>query len=441
MGWPLDIGPLNPHTYLPNQMTTQAMVYESLVEYNDNGTISPKLAEKWKVSDDQTTYTFYLREGVKYSDGSTFNADNVIRNFNAILENRKAHLWMGMVKHIEYVKKIDDYTVALKLDEPYYPVLNELAFVRPFRFLGDAGFPENDATSKGIKTAVGTGPWVLKEYKKDKYAIFKRNDKYWGEKPKVDEVKIKIIPDSESIALAFENQELDLIYGRGIVSLDNYTYLKDSGNYETAISEPLSTKALLFNTQSGPLQQLKVRQAIHYAINKQSLISTVTHGTEKVADTLFWDAIQKPMTEMIQGELAKVGIKLNIKGTDVMVGLHLLMNDETDINFWQTNGPPTDPHNFINESATPNASGVYEAKLGLAEAKDLDEKIQQVLVSTDEEKRSQLYKEILTTMHDEALFYPISYETNNVIYQKSLQKFVPRASEYDIPYTIMDFKK
>ncbi len=60
-------------------MTTQAMVYESLVEYNDDGTISPKLAEKWKVSDDQTTYTFYLREGVKYSDGSTFNADNVIR--------------------------------------------------------------------------------------------------------------------------------------------------------------------------------------------------------------------------------------------------------------------------------------------------------------------------------------------------------------------------
>ena len=206
----------------------------------------------------------------------------------------------------------------------------------------------------------------------------------------------------------------------------------------------MSTKALLFNTQSGPLQQLKVRQAIHYAINKQSLISTVTHGTEKVADTLFWDAIpyadidlkalkfnsekaksllneagwklengqtirtkdgqkleldltyiatdaiQKPMAEMIQGELAKVGIKLNIKGTDVMVGLHQLMNDETDINFWRTNGPPTDPHNFINESATPNASGVYEAKLGLAEAKDLDEKIQQVLVSTDEEKRSQL---------------------------------------------------
>lgn len=495
IGWPLDIGPLNPHTYLPNQMTAQAMVYEPLVEYNDDGTISPKLAEKWKISKDQTTYTFYLRNDVKYSDGSVFNADNVIRNFNAILENQEAHSWMGMVKHVKTVKKIDDYTVALQLDEPYYPVLNELAFIRPFRFLGNAGFPKNNATSKNIKVAVGTGPWILKDYKKDRYAIFKRNDNYWGEKPKVDEIKIKIIPDSESIALAFENQELDLIYGRGIVSLNTYTYLKDSGNYETAISEPLSTKALLFNTQSGPLQELKVRQAIHYAINKQSLVDTVTHGTEKVADTIFWDAlpyanvdlkalkynsekaksllnetgwklgngetirtkdghkleldltyiatdaIQKPMAEMIQGELAKVGIKLNIKGTDVMVGLNQLMNNEVDINFWRTNGPPTDPHNFINESATPNASGVFEAKLGLAEAKDLDRKIQQVLVSTDEEKRSQLYNEILTTMHNEALFYPISYETNNVIYQKSIQEFVPRASEYDIPYTIMDFKK
>lgn len=494
IGWPLDIGPLNPHTYLPNQMTAQAMVYESLVEYNDDGTISPKLAESWEISDDKTAYIFHLRQDVKYSDGTAFNADNVIRNFNAVLADRDTHSWMGMVNHIVNVVKEDDYTIRLQLDAPYYPVLNELAFVRPFRFLGDSGFPEGDTTNKGIKAPVGTGPWVLTEYKKDQYALFSRNEHYWGEKPLVDKVKVKIIPDSESISLAFENEELDLIYGRGIISLDNYTFLKDSGQYKTAVSEPLSTRALLFNTQSGPLAELKVRQAIQYAVNKEQMVESITHGTEKVANTLFWDAIpyanielkpilfnpekaeqlldeagwtlkngdkirskngqpltldliyiatdaiQKPMAELMQGELAKIGVQLNLEGADVMVGLQKLMDNQVDINFWRTNGPPTDPHSFANESATPNANGVYEAKLGLENAAQIDDKIHQLLIGTDEAERVQLYKDILTMFHDQALFYPISYETNNVIYHKYLKDFNPRASEYDIPYAQMDLK-
>jgi len=494
IGWPLDIGPLNPHTYLPNQMTAQAMVYESLVEYNDDGTISPKLAESWEISDDKKTYIFHLRKDVNYSDGTAFNADNVIRNFKAVLADRETHSWMGMVNHIVEVVKEDDYTIRLQLDEPYYPVLNELAFVRPFRFLGDNGFPKGDATNKSLKAPIGTGPWVLTEYKKDEYAIFSRNEHYWGEKPLVDKIKVKIIPDSESMSLAFENEELDLIYGRGIISLDNYTFLKDSGKYKTATSEPLSTRALLFNTQSGPLAELKVRQAIQYAINKEQMVESITHGTEKVANTLFWDAIpyanielksilfnpekakqlldeagwtlqkgdkirskngqplkldliyiatdaiQKPMAELMQGELAKIGVQLNLEGADVMVGLQKLMDNQVDINFWRTNGPPTDPHSFANESATPNANGVYEAKLGLENAAQIDDKIHQLLIGTDEVERVQLYKDILTIFHDQALFYPISYETNTVIYHKNMKDFNPRASEYDIPYAQMDLK-
>ena len=495
IGWPLDVGPLNPHTYLPNQLTAQAMVYESLVTYNDDGTISPALAESWDISPDKTAYVFHLRKGVQYSDGTAFNADNVVRNFNAVLADRDMHSWMGMVNHIVEVVKEDDYTVRLQLDEPYYPVLNELAFVRPFRFLGDNGFPEGDATYKDIQAPIGTGPWMLKDYKKDEYALFSRNEHYWGEKPVVDQVKVKIIPDSESISLAFENKELDLIYGRGIISLDNYTFLKDSGKYKTAISEPLSTRALLFNTQSGPLAELEVRQALQYAINKEQMVESITHGTEKVANTLFWDAIpyanielapivydqekaqqildeagwvlkagekvrskngekleldliyiatdavQKPMAELMQGELAKIGVQLNLEGADVMVGLQKMMDDQTDINFWRTNGPPTDPHSFANESATPNASGVYEAKLGLPNAAEVDDKIHQLLIGTDEVERVQLYTDILTIFHDQALFYPISYETNNVIYHDYVKDFSPRASEYDIPFAQIDLEK
>lgn len=492
-GWPLDVGPLNPHAYLPNQMTAQAMVYDSLVSYNDDGTIAPMLAKKWAISEDGKQYTFYLREDVKFSDGSTFNADNVIRNVNAIMKHKDDHSWMGLVRHIKDFKKIDDYTVKLLLDEAYYPVLNELAFVRPFRFLGDEGFPAGDDTAKAIKSPIGTGPWVLKTYKKDEYAIFERNDYYWGEKPPVKEIKINVIPDAESIALAFENNELDMIYGRGVISLDNYEYLKAQG-YHTEISEPMSTRALLFNTQSGPLKERSVRQAFQYAINKKQMVDSITNGTEMVADKIFWnnipyadfdletisydvekakklldeagwklpkdstirekngqklqlelmyiatDAVQKPMAELMQGELAKVGIELTLQGADVMVGLEKLMNDETDINFWRTNGPPTDPHSFMNESSTPNANAVYEAKLGLKDHKILDKKMQQILTTTNEKQRATLYKDVLTELNKEALFFPLSYETNLVITQPTMKNFKPSSSEYDLPYQQMKLK-
>lgn len=492
-GWPLDVGPLNPHAYLPNQMTAQAMVYDSLVSYNDDGTIAPMLAKKWAISKDGKQYTFYLREDVKFSDGSTFNADNVIRNVNAIMKYKDDHSWMGLVRHIKDFKKIDDYTVKLLLDEAYYPVLNELAFVRPFRFLGDEGFPAGDDTAKAIKKPIGTGPWVLKTYKKDEYAIFRRNDYYWGEKPPVKEIKINVIPDAESIALAFENNELDMIYGRGVISLDNYEYLKAQG-YHTEISEPMSTRALLFNTQSGPLKERSVRQAFQYAINKKQMVDSITNGTEMVADKIFWnnipyadfdmktisydvekakklldeagwklpkdstirekngqklqlelmyiatDAVQKPMAELMQGELAKVGIELKLQGADVMVGLEKIMKDETDINFWRTNGPPTDPHSFMNESSTPNANAVYEAKLGLKNHKILDGKMQQILTTTDEKQRATLYKDVLTELNEEALFFPLSYETNLVITQPTMKNFKPSSSEYDLPYQQMKLK-
>ena len=84
ISWNQDVGFLNPHAYLPDQFITQGMVYEGLVNYGENGEILPSLAESWDISEDGKTYTFHLRKGVKFSDGSDFNAANVEKNFNSI---------------------------------------------------------------------------------------------------------------------------------------------------------------------------------------------------------------------------------------------------------------------------------------------------------------------------------------------------------------------
>lgn len=98
---------------------------------------------------------------------------------------------------------MDKQTFKLTLTEPYYPTVQELAVVRPVRFLGEAGFPKTEIHQKESKTS-GDRSWVLKTYKKDDYAIFERNDHYWGEKPKVKEIKVKVIPDAETRVMAFE---------------------------------------------------------------------------------------------------------------------------------------------------------------------------------------------------------------------------------------------
>lgn len=284
------VGNLNPHEYLPSQFITQDMVYDGLVSYGENGEIKPMLAESWTISEDGKTYTFKLRPNVKFSDGSAFDAKNVVKNFDTIFskENKSKHSWFAFTNHLKSYRAVDDLTFEIVLDTPYTATLYDLAMIRPIRFLGDAGFPEGGDTMKGIKAPIGTGAWVLKEHKNNEYAVFVRNEYYWGEKPAASEIIIKNIPDSETLALQFESGDIDLIYGNGLISLDRFnSYRQDNGKYTTATSNPMSIRMLLMNTTSSILGDLNVRKALNHAVDKESIAKNIFDGIEKPADTIF----------------------------------------------------------------------------------------------------------------------------------------------------------
>ncbi|WP_248925867.1 nickel ABC transporter substrate-binding protein [Paenibacillus hamazuiensis] len=491
IAWNTDVGTLNPHLYAPSQMFAQAMVYEPLVDYVEGGKIAPRLAEKWEVSPDGLSYTFHLRQDVVFSDGSKFKADNVKRNFDAIMANKERHSWMGVVPVLEKTEKLDDYTVRLVLSKPYYPLLQELAFVRPFRILADAGFPDSGKTSETIAKPIGTGPWVLSEYKKDEYAVFRRNDNYWGPKPKLSSVKVRIIPDPETIVTAFEKNELDMIVGSGIISMDSFKYLKQSGKYATGTSEPLTTRTFVMNSVKAPTSELAVRQAIQHGIDKEKMVNSVTLGLEKKADSVMarnfpysnidlkafeydpkkaerlleeagWklpsgktvrekdgkplsldlvyvstDAVQKPLAEIIQAELAKIGIQVQAKGEELMVGNGRLKTGDYHLNFWNTYGVPLDPHNFVT-SSTQAKTGIHEALLGVPAKPQIDALGKEALSSTDEKKRQELYTQFLTSIHESAVFYPISYDTVVAIHNKKLSGLKFGATKYDFPFQQLD---
>ncbi|WP_414811858.1 nickel ABC transporter substrate-binding protein [Paenibacillus algorifonticola] len=487
LSWPRDIGTMNPHTYNPSQLFAQSMIYEPLVSYKAGGKLEPMLAESWTISEDGKEYTFKLRQNVKFSDGTVFNAAIVKKNFDAVMKNPSLHSWLGVINVLDKTEVVDEYTFKMTLKQAYYPAIQDLSLVRPVRFLGEAGFPDDGDTSKGIKEPVGTGPWLLAEYKKDEYAIFTRNPNYWGESPKIDKITVKIIPDAETRVLAFEKGELDLIYGEGVISMDAFNQLKESGKYTTQLSEPVGTRSLLLNTTNDKLSDLRVRLALQSGFNKQAMVEGITLGLEEKADTILsknfpytdidvqpveyntekaaayldeagWklpsgkavrekdgqalelelifdktDPIQKAMAETMQAEWSAIGVKLNITGLELTTQIQRRKAGEFDIDFWYNYGAPYDPHSFINVVAE-KGWGVAEANSGLPMKQELDQQIHEALASTDETKRQQLYSSILQTLQEQSAIVPISYIKKTVVFQNKVTDFAFPANRDENPF-------
>ncbi|GKU78918.1 nickel ABC transporter substrate-binding protein [Paenibacillus sp. L3-i20] len=494
VSWMRDLGTSNPHAYYPSQLFSQSMLFEPLVTYGEGGEIKPFLAESWEISEDGKQYTFKLRKDVKYSDGSTFNAASVKKNFDAILLNKKTHSWIGIAKVLEQTDVIDEYSVKITLSQPYYPTLQDLSTVRPYRFLADAGFPDDGDTLKSIKAPIGTGPWILKEYKQDEFAVFVKNPNYWGEKPKLDKVTVKIIPDAETRVLAFEKGDLDMIFGEGAINLDAFTGLRDSGKYTTDLSKPVGTRNLVLNTMNDKLADNRVRQALHLGFNKQALVDGITSGVESKADQVLskdypyvktnfeahnynvdkanayleeagWklptgktvrekdgqmlelnlmydttDRIQKVMGEALQAEWAAIGVKLNFVGLELKEQYKRFSQGEFDLNFWFNSGVPYDPHTLVNAIGEPGF-GISEAHTNISMKAQLDKQIKSVLSVTDEKERQQLYDTILQTVQEQSVIIPLSYIKQTVVYHKHLKDVQFPTSRWDHPFNSIDVTK
>lgn len=479
--WPTNAGPLDPRGYSPNQMYAQAMVYEPLVRYTAEGTLEPWLATHWSVSPDGKTYTFTLRDNVQFSDGSLFNAAAAKANLDAVLANAKRHQWMELVSTLDRVEAPDEHTLVLHLKHPYYPTLMELAQVRPLRFAAPDAKPG---------TPVGTGPWVLAQTRRGEYDRFERNEHYWGAKPAYGAVLVKVISDPDSRAIALQTGELDLIQGaEGEISPGTFVRLRDAG-FNTAISAPLATRTVAMNTGQAPTNELVVRQAINQAVDKDTIIAKVLHGLEPRADALFssnmpyaniglkalpydpdharqaldaagWkvptgktvrekngqplstelvflgtSALQKSLAEIIQGELAKVGIEVKLRAEEEGSLVQRQREGRFGMIFADTWGAPYDPHSFVSSMRYPGHAD-YMAQRGLPMKDAIDHEIAEVLGQTDEGKRAEGYREILTTLHDQAVYLPVSYLTAISVSAKGVDNVQFGSTLFDVPFEAM----
>ncbi|WP_110114816.1 nickel ABC transporter substrate-binding protein [Bacillus sp. CGMCC 1.16541] len=490
-----DINDMNPHLY-PGSMPAQGKVYESLVENTEDG-IKPLLAKSWDISEDGKVYTFHLRDDVTFHDGEPFNAEAVKANIEAVQRNKEKHSWIQLSNKIVSVNVVDEFTVELVLSEPYYPTLVELSMTRPYVFLSPKDF-KNGETKDGVSGYHGTGPYALKEHKVDQSATFEANESYWGGEPKIKTIKAKVLPAGETTFLALQKGEVNMTFtddrGADSMNTDAVEQLKASGDYQVVQSKEMNTKMIVANSskKESPVSEKEVREAIWYAIDRKTISEDILDGKETVAETLFsanvnyadlkltkrpydvkkaealveqagWKAengqavrekdgkplamklyydanspSQKTQAEFIQSSVKEIGMELDIIGEESTSIANRRATGEYDLLFNQTWGLAYDPQSTVNAFQS-EASYLHTTK-GMAKAEEMYQKMSEVLVSQDEETRKNLYADILTMVHDEAVFIPLTNGHVTVVAPKELKGISFKQTQYELPFEQMYFE-
>lgn len=263
--------------------------YDTLVVREGNE-FKAGLAENWDVSEDGLTYTFYLKEGVKFSDGADLDAEAVKTSFEAAFSNMGQSIAaFGKIGVLtDSIEVIDESTVSIHLTAPYYGVLNDLAMCNPMGIVSPNAFNE-DLTPKEELTAktMGTGPYMYAGDGDGTSYTFVRNPDYWGAEPDVDEFTVKVIADPDAAVLALRNGEVDLLAGTYRLSYAGYTELSSADGIGTTLDDSISNSRFIgFNTQEAPFNDVAVRQAVAYAVDKETISSSVFSGLETPSEQL-----------------------------------------------------------------------------------------------------------------------------------------------------------
>ena len=484
-----DIRDLNPHLYA-GEMYAQSILYDTLVSITANG-YEGCLAESWDISEDGCTYTFHIRPNVLFSDGEKCDANAILANFNAILENRERHTWLEMMNLLVGVSAPDENTFVIEMSEPYYPMLTELGCIRPFAMISPSCMI-NGSTKDGVNGHIGTGPYVLTDFVTDEYAVFERNENYWGEAPAIRKITVKVIPDNQTRIMALESGEIDLIFGKNMIDADAISQYLDSDRFTVGLSDPTSTRHIVMNTTHEILGDPAVRKALQHATDRQTISDGIFYGLEQPADTLYattvpycnvglkpyeystetaaqildeagWvlgsdkmrakdgkqlaldllynsDSVtEKTIAEYLQSEYLKLGISMTIHGEEEQSYRDNMKAGNFDMVFNICWGMPYDPQSSLAAMRAPGY-GDYAAQQGLEDKAEIDDAITKILTSTDETERQELYKSVLTNLHEDAMYLPLTYECNKALYTSALHGVHFGTDQYDVPFADMYFE-
>ena len=255
-----------------------ANMYEQLLRVNAPGSaeqFTPLLAESWEKSEDGLVWTFHLREGVKFHDGEPLTADAVKKSIDAAKDHAGASfIWLPL----DTVEVVDDLTVnfTLKWAQPLELIVGSeyAAYIVSPKAL-DAAAADENYWSAGVEA--GTGPYMLESYTADQELVLTQNTEYWGgwEEGQYEKVLVTFVPEATTRQQLLEGGEVDLVTS---VPADAYASFAENPDYTASLEPALFNYTAFFNTLKAPLDNVKVRQALSYAMPYEDIIALGANG-------------------------------------------------------------------------------------------------------------------------------------------------------------------
>lgn len=252
------------------------MIFSGLAKFNENNQAVPDLAEKWEISPDGLRYTFSLRQDVKWHDGAPFTSEDVKFTLDSLLDPKTNTPLRQDFEQIKGVEVPDKYTVRINLAKQFPPLLEKLSV---------GIIPKHLLEGKDINTAdfnshpVGTGPFRFKEWKKGSDFTVVANDAYYGGRPKLDKVVFKFLPDPNVRLVQLETGEIDLAY----LEPDQLARVEKLGQLKVYQVPTADYRVMMYNLREPLWQDVRVRKALNYAVNRQAIVDGVLLGKGKAA--------------------------------------------------------------------------------------------------------------------------------------------------------------
>lgn len=246
-----------------------ANVFEGLTRYQADGSIAPALAERWDVSEDGTVYTFYLREGVTFHDGSAMTADDVKFTLDRARAEDSTNAQKALFSGIYEVNVMDDLTVEVKLAAPNGAFPVNLAW-------GDAVIVAPESVADAATAPVGTGPFTLARWVQGDRIELTRNPDYWGEAPALETATFKFISDPTAAFAAVMAGDIDAF--PGYPAPETLAQFEADPRFTLLIGSTEGETILSMNNKSDALSDVRVRQAISQAVNRQEIIDGAMFG-------------------------------------------------------------------------------------------------------------------------------------------------------------------
>ncbi|MGL4402365.1 MAG: glutathione ABC transporter substrate-binding protein [Fusobacteriaceae bacterium] len=425
-------------------------IYSRLVESDYQMKIYPGLAQSWEILDDKTVQ-FKLRKGVKFHNGQEMKAEDVQFSFERMNKSPRISFVLPPIERIDIV---DDYTINMITKEPFGPLMSHLAHPA-LGIVSKKAVTENNGNLQ--EHPIGTGPYKFSEWKAGDSVRLERNDEYFLKPPKFKTIVFRNIPEANSRTIALETGEVDIALGISSVDEDN---IQNNPGLELLRKPSISLTYLGFNMKKAPFNNEKVRKAINYVVDKQSIIDAVLAGggsiaTSPIAPEVFGftdntkayeynlekarellkeaglekgfktsinimsGEAERQTAQIIQSDLKKIGIDAEILVTESGAYWNLTSKGEHDmfLGGWGSVTGDADyglyPMYHSNAMGAPGNRSFYSNER-------VDQLLDKARKTLDQEKRKKLYEEIQIAIVEDAPNVMLHYRILAVGTQKDI---------------------